>query len=313
MRTITAMLIAYAAAGLLSAHQPVPCPGPLSEAQLTALRKGQAPKKLQVIVQTRGVGFALSDPWKSRLRAARVSADLLEETGARGPQKATIAARTEKVNSKDGLAYVWIPPGSFMMGCSPGDTECSPDERPAHEVAITKGFWLGRTPVTQGAYQRVTGSNPSNSKGDQRPVEQVTWDKARSYCQAIGGRLPTEAEWEYAARADSTGTRYGSLAEIAWYAKNSGGRTHQVGQKKPNAFGLYDMLGNVWQWTADWYGATYYQAGERRDPTGPPGGEARTLRGGSWGSYPMYVRVSARYWPDQRMRDWDFGLRCVGE
>jgi formylglycine-generating enzyme required for sulfatase activity len=219
------------------------------------------------------------------------------------------------VNPKDGLKYVWIPPGSFMMGCSPGDTECQPDEKPVHEVTITKGFWLGQTTVTQAAYQRVMGSNPSHFKGDGLPVEDVAWDEARAYCTAVRARLPTEAEWEYAARAGNTGARYGSLAEIAWYAKNSAGRLHEVGRKKPNAFGLYDMLGNVWQWTADWYDQAYYQTSEKRDPPGPPAGtiQTRTLRGGCSLCDATHVRASFRYSQEGRMRWLDSGLRCVGE
>ena len=110
---------------------------------------------------------------------------------------------------------------------------------------------MGQTPVTQEAYQRVIGSNPGNFTGARLPVGQVTWDQSKSYCEAVGMRLPTEAEWEYAARAGSPAARYGNLDEIAWYTGNSGSKTHEVGQKKPNDFGLYDMLGNVWQWTAD--------------------------------------------------------------
>jgi len=232
---------------------------------------------------------------------------------APGDTRTGVRAGSVRVNPKDGLKYVWIPPGGFKMGCSPGDTECRPDEQPAHEVAITKGFWLGETPVTQAAYQRVTGSNPSSFEGDNLPVQHVGWDQARSYCHAVGGRLPTEAEWEYAARAGSTGARYGGLAEISWYAKNSGGKTHAVGQKKPNAFGLYDMLGNVWQWTADWYGAAYYRDSPRQDPTGPPGGVMAAVRGGCYGCDPVSVRASGRLSLDGRMRALDFGLRCVGE
>jgi hypothetical protein len=112
--------------------------------------------------------------------------------------------------------------------------------------------------VTQQAYQRVTGQNPSNLKGANLPVENVNWDEAQAYCAAIGGRLPTEAEWEYAARAGSTAARYGNLDEIAWHSGNSGGRTHEVGQKLANAFGLFDMLGDVWQWTANWYGSVLH-------------------------------------------------------
>jgi formylglycine-generating enzyme required for sulfatase activity len=224
-----------------------------------------------------------------------------------------LAAGTTKVNPKDGLKYVWIPAGTFTMGCSPGDSECFDSEEPAHEVTITKGFWLGQTPVTQAAYRRVTGSNPSNFYGDDLPVEKVTWDEARSYCEAIGGRLPTEAEWEYAARAGSTSVRYGSLDEIAWYRNNSGKRTHEVGRKQPNAFGLYDMLGNVWQRTADWYAERAYERGEARDPVGPPSGSVRTARGGSWGDIPGDVRVSERGGLGSDARWATYGLRCVGE
>ena len=226
----------------------------------------------------------------------------------RGPQPGST-----KVNAKDGQRYVWIPPGSFIMGCSPGDTECFDDEKPAHNVSITKGFWLGQTPVTQGTYQRVMGTNPSNFKGDNRPVETVTWHEAKHYCEAVGGRLPTEAEWEYAARAGTVGERYGNLHAIAWYEDNSGGQTHPVGLKKPNTWNLYDMLGNVWQWTADWYGATYYAQQESGDPQGPADGQQRVLRGGSWSYNPPYVRVSDRGWMGPGVRGFDIGLRCVGE
>ncbi len=213
---------------------------------------------------------------------------------------AAIAAGTRRVNQKDGLTYVWIPPGRFQMGCSPGDAECFDNEKPAHEVTITKGFWLGQTPVTQQAYRRVTGQDPSHFKGANLPVETVNWDEAKAYCTAAGGRLPTEAEWEYAARAGSTGARYGNLGEIAWYNENSGNTTHEVGQKLANAFGLYDMLGNVWQWVADWYGD--YPSGAQSDPSGPGSGQYRALRGGSWDVFARSSRVSARNWYEPGLR-----------
>ena len=236
---------------------------------------------------------------------------------ARIPSSSGIAAGTTKVNPKDGLTYVWIPPGTFTMGCSPGDNECNDWEKPAHQVTITKGFWLGQTDVTQAAYQRVTGQDPSNFKGANLPVEQVNWDEADSYCREIGGRLPAEAEWEYAARAGSTGRRYGNggrygdIDPIAWYIGNSGGKTHEVGQKQPNAWGLYDMLGNVWQWMSDWYG-DHPPAGTT-DPTGPSSGQYRVLRGGSWYVNPGDVRVSGRDWNDPAGRSVNYGLRCVWE
>jgi len=240
--------------------------------------------------------------------AAKASLKRLSEI-APPPDYATAAPK--QVNPNDGMTYVWIPPGTFLMGCSPGDGECTDAERPAHEVTITRGFWLGQTPVTQQAYQRVTGQNPSNLKGANLPVENVNWDEAQAYCAAIGGRLPTEAEWEYAARAGSTAARYGNLDEIAWHSGNSGGRTHEVGQKLANAFGLFDMLGDVWQWTANWYGN--YPSGAQSDPSGPESGESRALRGGSWVSTPRFARVSYRRKYDPGIRLDVIGLRCVEE
>jgi formylglycine-generating enzyme required for sulfatase activity len=217
-----------------------------------------------------------------------------------------------RVNSQDRLTYVWISPGEFTMGCSPGDKECVADEAPAHQVTITKGFWMGQTPVTQEAYQRIIGKNPSKFKGNRLlPVETVSWVEAQAYCQMVGMRLPTEAEWEYAARAHSVAARYGNLEDIAWYSNNSGGQTHEVGKKRRNALGLYDMLGNVWQWTADWHGN--YHSGSQTDPSGAGSGRYRALRGGSWGVPSRYVRVSfrSRFGPDSRNSY--FGFRCVGQ
>jgi len=214
-----------------------------------------------------------------------------------------------KVNPKDGLTYVMIPPGRFIMGCSPGDIECFDEEKQVHEVTITSPFWMGRTDVTQEAYQRAIGQNPSHFKGANLPVDSVNWSEAQAYCQAMGARLPTEAEWEYAARGGDPSSRYGPLEEIAWHSGNSRSKTHGVAQKKANAFGLYDMLGNVWQWTADWYGA--YAPAPASDPTGPGGGTGHTVRGGSWGDTARFQRESEREAVSPGNRYHVIGFRCV--
>jgi formylglycine-generating enzyme required for sulfatase activity len=274
--------------------------------------------------------------------------------GQQPPPVETPAGVTVRENPKDGLKYVWIPPGTFMMGCSPGDSECGSEEKPPHQVNITKGFWMGQTEVTVGAYKRfaaatgrqmpdepVLEGRPLNAGwgNEAMPIVDVAWDDAQAYCSWAGGRLPTEAEWEYAARAGSTGARYGDLHEIAWYADNSGRKRldsdriwkedpenynkrldengngmHEVGQKRANGFGLYDMLGNVWEWVNDWYDQNYYQNSPFQDPTGPTRGTLRVLRGGSWDRAPRVVRVSVRYWiiPVKRIIFY-FGLRCGGE
>lgn len=220
------------------------------------------------------------------------------------------AAGATRINPTDGLTYVGIPQGTFIMGCSPGDGECYDVEKPAHQVTLTKGFWLGQTEVTQAAYQRVTGQNPSSWRGSALPVESITWNEADGYCRVIGGRLPTEAEWEYAARAGSTAGRYGDFDGVAWYNGNSPNGTHKVAQKQANGWGLYDMLGNVWEWTADWYAD--YLPNAAVDPTGPASGQFRTERGGSWNGNPGLVRVSARFRFVPGVRGAGIGVRCVG-
>jgi formylglycine-generating enzyme required for sulfatase activity len=215
------------------------------------------------------------------------------------------------VNPKDGLTYVWIEAGTFTMGCSPGDKECLEDEKPAHRVTITKGFWIGQTEVMQEAYWRLIGSHPSDFKETSQPVAGIGWEGADAYCKAAGMRLPTEAEWEYAARGRSPSARYGSLKGVAWYSGRGG--THAVGQKQANGYGLYDTLGNVWEWVADWYDAKYYASSASSDPKGPSSGTSRTMRGGAWNASARETRVSYRYGIDPGNHDVPIGVRCAGD
>ena len=182
-------------------------------------------------------------------------------------------------NAKDALEYVYIPPGTFKMGCVPGDSGCDDDEKPRHEVTITRGVWLGKTEVTWGAYRRFfqvadAMGNKGSGAGDRHPVVNVSWNDAVAFCSWSGGRLPTEAEWEYAARGGVEGKKYpwgNSLDHEQANYSGTGGRdrwdrTSPVGSFAPNGYGLYDMAGNVWEWVWDWYDANYDSTASGSDP-----------------------------------------------
>jgi formylglycine-generating enzyme required for sulfatase activity len=219
------------------------------------------------------------------------------------------------VNPKDGLNYVWIPPGTFTMGCSPGDTECKADESPSHLVEVPAGFWLGQTEVTNAAYHRVVTSSNFRANQANLPVIGISWRQAKAYCAAIGGRLPAEAEWEYAARGGTTGAYYGVPSKIAWFASNSGGARHEVATRQPNAYGLYDMLGNVSEWVLD----RYYQRYDSEAPAignveQPLASNASALaRGGFWESEVQNIRVTRRAEMDNEDLAPTVGIRCVIE
>jgi formylglycine-generating enzyme required for sulfatase activity len=196
------------------------------------------------------------------------------------------------------------------MGSSPIEKDRSQDEA-QHRVTLTKGFYLGVYEVTQAQWQAVMGGNPSFSKGDNLPVEGVTWDDCQEFCKKLSAqegksyRLPTEAEWEYGCRAGTTtafcfGDEVSQLGEYAWYWDNSGRRTQPVGQKKSNAWGLYDMYGNVGEWCQDWYGN---YDGDAADPVGPGQASNRVVRGGSWDDDPRFCRsaIRGRFVPGSRL------------
>ena len=252
-----------------------------------------------------------------------------------------------------GIEMLLVPAGSFVMGMSIGDANANADEKPAHEVILTKPFYLGTTEVTQEQWIRLMGSNQSyfqdinfqalpeadrtakiaelmeagytKQQAEQNlgvevmktvvtsnwPVETVTFDDAQLYLAKAKLRLPSEAEWEYACRAGSRELRYGPLENIAWYSTNAEARTHAVAEKHSNALGFHDMIGNVWEWVNDWYGADYYRACENgaTDPTGSAQNPFRVLRGGSWDQGENNCRASFRmnhYTGDPRITDYGF-------
>jgi formylglycine-generating enzyme required for sulfatase activity len=222
------------------------------------------------------------------------------------------------------LEMLWIPAGEFLMGSPDSDKDARPDEKPQHRVRITRPFYLGKYLVTQAQWQAVMGSDPSHVKGPKNPVEMVSWNDCQAFLDKLntksGGRggkfqLPTDAQWEYACRAGST-TRYcfgdeeSGLDEFAWYG-NSGGRTHPVGEKKPNAWGLYDMHGNVWEWCGDWLDGGYYARSPVDDPMGPTRGSNRVIRGGGWNGGAGDCRSALRSGDEPGDRDGILGFRVA--
>ncbi len=202
---------------------------------------------------------------------------------------------SSKANSRDGLTYQWIPPGSYITGCLPGDSECYGLERYRERITIAQGFWIGQTEVTQAAYKRVIHADPSRYKGTDLPVDSVSWTDATAYCERGGMRLPTESEWEWAAYGGSAELPKNPLGAAAWYDANSDDSTHPVATKRPNGFGLRDMLGNVWEWVQD---------------VGRGPGD-HVLKGGSFYNTPRDVRVSGRMSAPTDLRHRDLGFRCA--
>jgi formylglycine-generating enzyme required for sulfatase activity len=216
-----------------------------------------------------------------------------------------------------GMEFKLIPAGTFTMGDASGE-----DDETPHEVTLTKPFKMGVHEVTQAQYEQLMGTNPSESKGADNPVETLSWDDAVEFCRRLSElpaekaagnvyRLPTEAEWEYACRAGTT-TKYSfgddesELGDYAWYGVNSDQKTHPVGSKKPNAWGLYDMYGNVWEWCQDWYGD--YPSVSVTDPSGATSGSYRVGRGGGWFNTAGYCRSAYRNrcYPSGRRNDYGF-------
>ena len=213
-----------------------------------------------------------------------------------------------------GMKFVYIPPGTFMMGSaiSPsdavkrygGEEKWYKNEYPQHKVAISKPFYMQATEVTQAQWREIMGNNPSSFKGDDHPVEEVSWNDVKDFIRRLNQKegtnkyhLPTEAQWEYGCRAGSKtrfffGNSATSLGQYAWYSKNSGSKIHPVGGKKPNTWGLYDMHGNVWEWCQDWYGD--YPTGHVTAPKGPSSGKYRVLRGGYWNNGARNCRSAVR-------------------
>jgi formylglycine-generating enzyme required for sulfatase activity len=219
----------------------------------------------------------------------------------------------EETKTINGIECVLVKAGTFMMG-SPENEEERYDDETQHQVTLTKDYWISKYPVTQAQYKAITGNNPSRFKGDNKPVEQVTWNDADAFCKAVGGRLPTEAEWEFAARGGNKSKGYiysggDNLSKAGWYYGNSGDKTHDVGQKKANELGIYDMSGNVWEWCEDWFGE--YPKEAATNPKGASSGSCRVYRGGCWHNGSQICRVAIRYYYAPSFSCIGLGFRVV--
>lgn len=218
-----------------------------------------------------------------------------------------------------GMEFVFVKGGCYQMGDTFGDGES--DEKPVHEVCVND-FYIGKYEVTQAQWEKVMGNNPSYFKNcDNCPVEQVSWNDIQKFINRLNSktgsnkyRLPTEAEWGYAARSGGKREKYSGGDDsdsVAWYEKNSGGKNHVVGQKKPNGLGIYDMSGNVWEWVNDWFDIGYYKSSPKDNPKGPNSGSYRVERGGGWIDIARNVRASSRSSPAPDHRYSELGLRLA--
>ncbi|MCK6508912.1 formylglycine-generating enzyme family protein [Myxococcota bacterium] len=300
-----------------------------------------------VVQHTKGWGESLRRPlygWWEKHRRGDVTGfeGLVGDWSRYAWEQGRVAGEVREVASVAGMRMRWIPAGTFWMGAGADDEDAAHDEKPQHAVTLTRGFWMGEVPVTQGQYLAAMGENPSEFKtvGLDAPVECVTWydaaafanklsaleglpacfvgtgeqtegvgNKGSDYVGCKGWRLPTEAEWEYACRAGTTSPRYGALGKIAWYGENSEYTTHRAGQKRANAWGLHDTLGNVWEWVYDGY--SDYSAQAATDPTGSATGKNRVRRGGGWFGSANYVRAAQRSENTPTDRHRNLGFRVV--
>jgi sulfatase modifying factor 1 len=276
-------------------------------------------------------GLRLQAAAEEKAAAERAAMEKAVADKAAASEKAAILARAPITNTI-GMKLKGIPAGTFTMGSPESEADREVNET-QHKVTISKAFYMQTTEVTQGQWQALMATEPWKGKsfvneGDNYPAVYVSWDDAVAYCEKLSEkesvtyRLPTEAEWEYACRA-GTETRWSfgndekALGDYAWYRENADDidekYAHQVELKKPNAFELYDMHGNVWEWCHDYFEEDYYKQSPEKDPTGPTSGSSRVFRGGSWRHDSRYTRSADRLWYDAVNRNYNNGFRLVRE
>ena len=306
-----------------------------SDVYVDGVKVGQSPRVFNGVlvgnhnVEIRKSGYATSRQTVtiSEGQTASISGSLTSSTSSSSANTLSSSSSSPSGNTitipvKNGvnIEMVKVESGSFNMGATPEMEDPNESEKPVHLVTLANDYYIGKYEVTQALWQAVMGSNPSSSKGDDLPVERVSWNDCQDFISKLNAmtgkrfRLPTEAEWEYAARGGkkSRGYQYSgnnTLGDIAWYSGNSSSRTHAVGTKQPNELGIYDMAGNVWEWCQDWKGS--YSSSPLVNPIGAVSGSLRVYRGGSWSSSARGCRTSCRNCFTPNGRDNNLGLRLV--
>ncbi len=309
----------------------IACDGYESEEGMVKL-KPTAPSNLQITLSKEVASASQSSPTALPQQSQPQQPIEQKPSVASVASPTTMSSSSNMVGSSESGSVIIIPvknginiemvkveAGSFNMGATPEMENPNEDEKPVHRVTLTNNYYIGKYEVTQALWKIVMGSNPSNSKGDNLPVEKVSWNDCQKFISKLNKltgksfRLPTEAEWEYAARGGnkSRGYQYSgsnTIGDVAWYDGNSGSKTHAVGTKQPNELGAFDMTGNVWEWCQDWFNR--YSSSPQTNPIGAVSGSCRVYRGGSC-CYSGYCRCSCRFDGTPDFRNGDLGLRLV--
>ena len=301
------------------------CDGYESE-EGTVKLKASAPSNLQITLMKESVGAGIANQQQSENQQSSNTYVASSSNNSSGTPSVASGSNAISIPVKDGISIemVKVEAGTFMMGATSEmkDSYDDPysDEKPVHQVTLTNDYYMSKYEVTQALWEAVMGSNPSRYKGDNLPVEMVSWDDCQEFISKLNSltgrkfRLPTEAEWEFAARGGnkSRGYQYSgsyNIDDVAWYHNNSDSKTHAVGTKQSNELGLYDMTGNVWEWCQDRSGS--YSSSPQTNPIGAVSGAGRVYRGGSWGSSAGFCRTSYRGFCIPDNRGYSMGLRLV--
>ena len=297
------------------------CDGYESE-EGTVKLKASAPSNLQITLTRESVGVGIANQQQSENQQSSNTYVASSSNNSSGSLSVVSGSNTISIPVKDGIniEMVKVEAGTFMMGATSELKDPDDDEKPVHQVILTNDYYMGKYEVTQALWEAVMGSNPSEYKGDNLPVEMVSWNDCQEFISKLNSmtgrkfRLPTEAEWEYAARGGKKSRSYqysgsSNISDVAWYDGNSGSKAHPVGTKQANELGIYDMSGNVYEWCSDWYGS--YSSSSQTNPTGADSGSSRVYRGGSWIYIAWLCRLSYRAGNTPGYRSYGLGLRLA--